>query len=169
MSLEPDSVEQVYDGRRFDVVVERWGKRVREIVEPPDAAAIVAVDTDGYITLVRQFREAARADVLELPAGLLEPGESPLECAKRELVEETGLTGGTWRQVASFYPAPGFSRERIDLFVAEDLQQGTATPDTEEEFELVRVPVAEVADLLAKIEDGKTLAGLLLYLRERPH
>jgi ADP-ribose diphosphatase len=169
VSLEPDSIDRVYEGRRFDVVVERWGERVREIVEPPDAAAIVAVDENGYITLVRQFREAARAEVLELPAGLLEPGESPLECAKRELVEETGLTGGRWRQVASFYPAPGFSRERIDLFVAEDLQQGRATPDMEEEFELARVPVAEVAELIAQIEDAKTLVGLLLYLRERPY
>jgi ADP-ribose pyrophosphatase len=166
MDLEPDSTERVYDGGRFAVIVERWGDRVREIVEPPHAAAIVAVDDEGYVTLVRQLREAARAKLLELPAGLLEPGEAPLECARRELAEETGLTGGRWRPLVSFYAAPGYSRERIDVFVAEGLQRGEASPQGEEEFEPVRVPVAELGELLPQIEDAKTLAGLLLYLHD---
>jgi ADP-ribose pyrophosphatase len=168
VSIEPDSTETVYEGRLIDMVVERWGDRVREIVEPPNAVAIVAVDEHGYVTLVRQLREAARAELLELPAGGIEAGETPLECAKRELVEETGLIGGTWRQVASFYSSPGFCRERIDVFVAEGLHRGAAAPGAEEQFEHVRVPVVELAELLSRVEDAKTLVGLSLYLRERP-
>lgn len=168
MSVEPDSTEKVYDGDLIDVVIERWGDRVREIVEPPNAVAIVAVDGERHITLVRQLREAARGEVLELPAGGLEPGETPIESAKRELVEETGLTGGTWRHAAGFFTTPGFCRERIDVFIAEGLERGEPTHGADEQFEPVRVPVAEIEALLPEIEDAKTLAGLLLYLRERP-
>ena len=165
--MKPDSSETVYDGALIDVVVERWEDRVREIVEPPDAVAIVAVDREGQVTLVRQLREAARTELLELPAGGLDPGENPLECAKRELGEETGLAGGTWRHAASFYTTPGFCRERMDLFFAEDLERGEPTPGADERFEHVRVPVAELDRLLPQIEDAKTLAGLLLFLRTR--
>jgi ADP-ribose diphosphatase len=164
--MEPDSSETVYEGSLIDVVVERWGSRVREIVEPPNAVAVVAVDSDGYVTLVRQLREAARKELLELPAGGIEPGETALECAQRELAEETGLTGGTWRRAASFYTTPGFCRERMDVFVAENLEQGAAAPNADEQFEHVRIPVAELGDVLPQIEDAKTLAGLLLYLRD---
>lgn len=167
--MEPDSTEKVYDGNLIDLVVERWGDRVREIVEPPDAVAVVAVDEEGYVTLVRQLREAARAEVLELPAGGLEPGETPIETAKRELAEETGLTGGTWRHAAGFFTTPGFCRERIDVFIAEGLQRGEPTHGADEQFEWVRIPIDGVEALLPEIEDAKTLVGLLLYLRERAH
>jgi ADP-ribose pyrophosphatase len=164
--MEPDSRETVYEGGLIDVVVERWDGRVREIVEPPDAVAVVAVDREGYVTLVRQLREAARAELLELPAGGIEAGETPLECAKRELAEETGLTGGTWRHAASFYTTPGFCRERMDVFIAEELDRGEASPVADEQFEHVRVSVGELDALLPEIEDAKTLSGLLLFLRD---
>jgi ADP-ribose pyrophosphatase len=167
VTMEPHSSETVYRGSLIDVVVERWGERVREIVTPPDAVAIVAVDGDGQVALVRQLREAARAELLELPAGGVEPGETPLQCAQRELAEETGLTGGTWRRAASFYTTPGFCRERMDVFFAEDVESGRPAPVADERFEHVRVPLAELDRLLPQIEDAKTLAGLLLYLRER--
>ncbi len=117
------------------------------------------------MTLVRQLREAARKELLELPAGTLEEGETPLEAARRELAEEAGLTGGEWREAAVFYTTPGFCRERITLFVAEGVERGEPRPDAGERFELVRWPVAEIGERLGEIEDGKTLAGLLLYLR----
>jgi ADP-ribose pyrophosphatase len=94
--MNPDASRVAYDGKLFDVTVERWGDHEREVVEHPGAVAIVAVDRDGMVTLVRQRREAVRAVLVELPAGTLEQGETPLECAQRELAEETGLTGGTW-------------------------------------------------------------------------
>jgi ADP-ribose pyrophosphatase len=166
--LKPDESRTVYDGKLFDVTVERWGRHEREIVEHPGAVAIVAVDADGMLTLVRQRREAVRKELLELPAGSLAEGESPLEGARRELEEETGLTGGTWRELAAFYTTPGFCREYMHLFAAEGLERGEPSPEADEELEPIRWPVAEIASHLAELEDAKTLVGLLLYLRESP-
>src|SRR2546425_1223967 len=149
--MKPDSSETVYDGNLFDVTLERWGEHDREIVEHPGAVAIVAVDRDGMLNLVRQRREAARRKLVELPAGTLEDGEAPLESAQRELEEETGLTGGTWREAASFYTTPGFCRERMHLFFAEDLKSGRAKPADDEELELVRWPVTEIASHLREL------------------
>jgi ADP-ribose pyrophosphatase len=165
--LKPDDARTVYDGKLIDVIVERWGEHEREIVEHPGAVAIVAVDAGGMVALVRQLREAARKYLLELPAGTLEAGETPLESARRELEEETGLTGGTWRELAAFYTTPGFCRERMHLFAAEDVESGEARPEADEELELVRWRVDEVASRLGEIEDAKTLAGLLLFLSTR--
>jgi ADP-ribose diphosphatase len=163
--MKPDATRTVYDGKLFDVTVERWGDHEREIVEHPGAVAIVAVDRDGMVTLVRQRREAVRKELLELPAGTVEAGEEPLETARRELAEETGLSGGEWRAVQAFYTTPGFCREEMHLFFAEQVERGEATPADDESLELVRWPVGELAEHLHELEDAKTLAGLLLYLR----
>jgi ADP-ribose pyrophosphatase len=165
--MKPDSSRTVYDGRFIDVTLERWGEQDREIVEHPGAVAIVAVDRDGSVTLVRQRREATRKALVELPAGTLEEGESPLASARRELEEETGLAGGSWREATVFYTTPGFCREQMHLFIAEDLERGESSPADDEELELVRWPVGEIESHLAELEDAKTLIGLLLYLRER--
>src|SRR6266498_4004836 len=151
--MEPDSSRTVYEGKLFDVTLERWGEHEREIVEHPGAVAIVAIDREDMLTLVRQRREAVCKELLELPAGTLEKGEAPLACARRELEEETGLTGGTWRDEAAFYTTPGFCRER-----------GDASPESDEELEVVRWARADIAAKVGEIEDAKTLAGLLLYL-----
>jgi ADP-ribose diphosphatase len=154
----------VYDGKLFDVTVEEWNGREREIVEHPGAVAMVAVDAEGYVTLVRQLREATGGELLEIPAGTREPGEEPLQTARRELQEETGLTGGEWREVTAFWTTPGFTRERMTLFFAEGVEPGEASPEEDESFELVRWPVAEIESRLGEIEDAKSLVGLLLYL-----
>jgi ADP-ribose pyrophosphatase len=167
MSPEPDSARSVYEGKLLGLTVERWGDHEREIVEHPGAVAIVAVDADGYVTLVRQLREATRERLLELPAGTAEPGEEPLATARRELREECGLTGGQWRELAVFWTTPGFCRERMHLFAAENVERGEPEPADDEELELVRWPVTEVEGRLGEIEDAKTLAGLLLYLQPR--
>jgi ADP-ribose pyrophosphatase len=151
--------EVLYDGK-FIKVVRTDGK---EIVEHGAAVAIVPI-SDGQVTLVRQKRVATQGKVLELPAGILEDGEAPLESARRELREETGLHGGEWAEVAVFYTSPGFTDEKIHLFIATGLQQGEARPEGTEDLELVRVPLEQVPSLLEEIEDGKTLAGLLLLL-----
>jgi ADP-ribose pyrophosphatase len=168
VSLEPDSARRVYEGSLLGLTVERWGENEREIVEHPGAVAVVAVDDEGYIALVRQLREPARKRLLELPAGTAESGEEPLATAQRELQEECGLTGGEWRELAAFWTTPGFCRERMHVFAAEGVVQGEASPAPDEELELVRWPVAEVGSRLGEIEDAKTLAGLLLYLRTLP-
>ena len=168
MSLEPDSAQLVWEGRLLGLTVEQWGENEREIVEHPGAVAIVAVDADGCVALVRQLREATRKHVLELPAGTAEPGEEPLDTAQRELREECGLTGGEWRELAAFWTTPGFCRERMHLFAAEGVVRGEASPAADEDLELVRWPVTEIGDRLGEIEDAKTIAGLLLYLRSVP-
>jgi ADP-ribose pyrophosphatase len=163
----PDFAETVYAGRLISVTLERWGGTEREIVEHPGAVAIVAVDRERGVTLVRQLREPARALLLELPAGTLEPGEEAEASARRELAEETGLHGGQWTHAASFWTTPGFCRERMHLFFAEGVEQGEPAQADDEAIELVRIPVTDLWSRLGEIEDAKTLAGLLLYLRGR--
>jgi ADP-ribose pyrophosphatase len=165
--VKPDESRVVYDGNLIDVTLERWGEHEREIVEHPGAVAIVAVDDEGFVTLVQQLREPARKKLIELPAGTCEAGEDPLETAKRELREECGLTGGAWRELTSFWTSPGYSREYIHVYVAEGVRAGDADPDDDEEVELVRWHVDELDSRLGEIDDAKTLAGLLVYLRGR--
>lgn len=165
--MKPDETRTVYDGKVIDVVVERWGDHEREIVEHPGAVTILAVDADDNVILVRQLREPARKHLLELPAGTLEQGEEPLASAKRELEEETGLTGGVWELGPSFWTTPGFCRELMHLFFVDGADEGDAKPEADEELELVKIPVADLPSRLDELEDGKTLVGALLYLRRR--
>lgn len=155
------SREVRFEGKLIDVVVEDG----KEIVVHGPVAAVVPVDRDGCVTLVRQERPAVGGSVLELPAGGIEEGESPLESARRELREETGLHGGEWVEVATVYSTPGYCDERVHVFLATGLEQGEAQPEGTEDIELVRVARAELPGLLDEIEDAKTLAGLLLLLR----
>jgi ADP-ribose pyrophosphatase len=165
--MKPDDVRRVFEGKLISVDVERWGDHEREIVRHPGAVAIVAVDAERHVTLVRQVREPARKRLLELPAGTREPGEEPLATAKRELMEEAGLGGGEWWLAASFFSTPGFCDELVHVYIAEGVEQTERAPQEDEELELVRVAVGELESLLPQIEDAKTLAGLLLYRRER--
>ena len=165
--MTPDDSRTVYDGKLIDVTLERWGDNEREIIEHPGSVAIVAVDGDQRVWLVRQLREVARKQLVELPAGARDEGEEPLEAAKRELREECGLTGGDWRELAAFWTTPGFCREYMHLYLAEGVKAGDADPDEDEEVEIVHWHVDELAAKLGEIEDAKTLAGLLLFLRLR--
>jgi ADP-ribose diphosphatase len=165
--VKPDDSRVVYDGKLIDVTIEHWGGREREIVEHPGAVAIVAVDAEGRVWLVRQLREATRRHLVELPAGTREEGEEPLATAKRELREECGLTGGAWTELTAFWTTPGFCREYMHVYLAEGVVTGEADPDDDEALEIVHWPVEELESRLGEVEDAKTLAGLLLYLRRR--
>ena len=156
---KPDSARRVYGGRQFDVVVESWSDREREVVQHPGSAAIVAVDADGYVTLVRQLREPARGRLIELPAGTLEAGEEPLACARRELEEEVGLTGGRWSELGAFYTTPGFCNEHMHVFLAEVVERGDPHPESDEDVEVVRWHVGELKRRIGELEDAKTIAG----------
>jgi ADP-ribose diphosphatase len=165
--VQPDESHVAWQGKLIAVTVERWGDHEREIVEHPGAVAIVAIDAESHVTLVRQLREATRKHLLEIPAGTCEPGEEPLASARRELREECGLTGGTWSELGAFWTTPGFCREFMHVFLAEGVDPGIAAPEADEDLEVVRFPVDEIPALLEEIEDAKTLAGLLLYLTSR--
>ncbi len=164
--VSPDSAELVFSGKMLGLTRERWGDAEREIIERADSVAIVATDGERRLTLVRQFRPATRRELLELPAGTVAADEDPLATARRELSEETGLHGGRWRAGPVFFTSPGFCRERIHLFFAEGLEEGERTATDGEPIELVRWTADEAAQRLGELEDGKTLAGLVLYLRD---
>ena len=154
---------KVWQGDRFSVLVEGD----YEIADTPNAVAIVALDAEQRVVLVRQARPAIGAELLELPAGLIDRGEEPLAAARRELREETGLHGGSWRELASFWTSPGFVNELVTVFVAEGLEEGEPEPDEREEIEVVRWTLPEMERRLPELEDATTLVGLLLYQRER--
>jgi len=145
------------------VLVELVEENGKQIVVHPGSVAIVAVDKQDRVVLVEQYRQPARKTLLELPAGVREAGEEPLETAQRELKEECGLHGGEWEEVASAWTTPGFVREDITLFIATGLDEGEADPDEGEDVKIVRRPVSELPQLIRETEDLKTLAGLLLY------
>jgi ADP-ribose pyrophosphatase len=165
--MRPDGTRTAWRGRLFDVVVERWGRHERELVDHPGSVAVVAVDADDRVVLVRQRREAARAELLELPAGTCEEGEDALTTARRELAEETGLHGGRWEELAAVWTSPGFVRERMTIFRCTGAEEGDPAAEEDESIELVRIAVAHLPGLVATLEDAKTAVGLLLLLRER--
>ncbi len=161
------STSRIYDGRiinlRLDEVELPDGRHARrEVVEHPGASVIVPVDQQGRVYLVRQYRDAAAEELLELPAGKLEPGEEPLACARRECLEELGLEAGSWTHLASFYSSPGFCDELLHCFLARELRQGVSDADRDEFLTPESWPLANLAELLGQLKDAKSIAGLLL-------
>ncbi|MGB4682564.1 MAG: NUDIX hydrolase [Dethiobacteria bacterium] len=162
------STTYLYRGRiinlRRDLVLPPGGGEpsFREIVEHPGAVAILALDQRGRVLLVRQYRRAAGRVLLEVPAGKLEPGEEPLACAQRELAEETGCRGGKWRKLTWFYSTPGFCDEKIHLFLAEGVTEGTPAADPGEALEplWLDLAAAQQAVLKGEINDAKTIIAL---------
>ena len=158
---------ELSDGRRSE----------RAIVGHPGAVAVVALDAEGHVLLVRQFRLAAGKVLLEIPAGTLHRDrasgskEDPALAAARELEEETGYRAGTWEHVAAFWTAPGFATELMHLYFATDLEaaheEGRLGPDPDERLELVRMPWREAVALAERgeIEDAKSFAGLTWLAR----
>jgi ADP-ribose pyrophosphatase len=161
--------KRVYEGRiinlRLDSVsLENGNTAMREVVEHPGAVGIVALKENGDIVMVKQYRKAVEQVLLELPAGKLEQGENPLDCAARELTEETGYTAGDLRYLVSFYTSPGFSNEIMHMFLATNLKEGKNDPDDDEMVETVEISRDRAMDMILKgeIKDGKTIAGILL-------
>jgi ADP-ribose pyrophosphatase len=142
----------------------------RSVVRHAGSAVMMAVDEKKRILLVRQYRLPAEKYLWELPAGRLDPGEKPLQAAKRELIEETGYRAKTWTKLASFFASPGFVQERMTIFLATDLTAGTATPMDDERIEARWFTSKELADLIRedKIEDAKTMIGFMTWKHYRP-
>jgi ADP-ribose pyrophosphatase len=164
---------QHYRGRilnlRLDTVRLPEGKTmVREVIEHAEAVAIVAVSGEGDVYLVRQHRVGSNGPLLEVPAGMVEAGEDPAECARRELQEEIGQAAGKWELLGKFYLAPGYSTELMHIYLASDLRESRLAQDFDEEIEVEKAPLIEVIRRLMGGEqtDVKTIAGLLMA-RER--
>jgi ADP-ribose pyrophosphatase len=140
------------------------------VIRHNGSVVILAVDaasnpSDPGILLIRQYRHAAGKVLLELPAGRIEPGEKLFPAARRELIEETGYRAKKWSKLVGYFASPGFLTESMNILLAEDLTLGEAAPEEDEKIELHMTPLSEVLRLIhaGKIEDGKTLIGVLLY------
>lgn len=167
---------RIFEGRVVNLRVDTidlgsHGQVEREVVEHHGAVVMAPVDDQGRLLMVRQYRHAAGQELLELPAGTLEPGEAPETTAQRELREEIGFSARRLVPMGGFYSAPGFCDEYLHFFIATDLWPDPKPGDVDEEIEVVAVPLHEADELArsGKIIDGKTLAGLfLLRLAQEP-
>ena len=169
MDLTEKQVESqvVYDGAIIRVRLDRAqlpNGRVarREVVEHPGGVAVLPLDGDGNILMVRQFRYPFQKVLLELPAGKLERGEDPEQCAVRELSEEVGAAGEL-RFLGAIYPSPGVYGETLYLYLAQNLTFGQAHPDEDEFLQVERVPFGQAVDMILsdRLRDGKTVCAIL--------
>ena len=165
--------ETIYDGKI--IRVEKWRvslpdgrEAAREVVIHKGAAAIVPVDAQGMVTLVRQHRVALDIFTWEIPAGKLDSvSEDPLDCAKRELEEETGLRAANWRRLSHVITTPGFCTEQISIYLATELSQHEAHADQDEFLRLQKMPLDEAVNrvMAGEFRDAKTCLGLLMAAR----
>ena len=163
--------KEVYQCRLFSVTEDeavdpKTGFTIkRSVVRHAGSAVMMAVDEKKRILMVRQYRLPAEKYLWELPAGKVDPGEKPLQAAKRELAEETGYKARTWTKLASFWASPGFVQERMTIYLATDLTAGAATPMDDERIEARWFTRKEVREMIAaaKIEDAKTMVGFLTW------
>ena len=165
--------ETIYDGKI--IRVEKWRvslpdgrEAAREVVIHKGAAAIVPVDAQGMVTLVRQHRVALDTFTWEIPAGKLDSvSEDPLDCAKRELEEETGLRAANWRRLSHVITTPGFCTEQISIYLATELSQHEAHADQDEFLRLQKMPLDEAVNrvMAGEFRDAKTCLGLLMAAR----
>lgn len=161
--------EKIYEGKILNLrvdTVEMPDKKYskREIVEHSGGVAVVALTDQGNIVMVKQFRKALEDYLLELPAGKLEYGEDPLECAKRELKEETGYEASNLELLGELYSSPGFSTEKIYIYFSKELKKGTQQLDEGEYLEVEEISEEKLMDMITTFElkDSKSVAGILL-------
>ncbi len=153
-----------------DHAVDPGGFEIRRaIVKHGGSAVMMPVDEKKRVLLVRQYRLPARAYLWELPAGRLDPGETALAAAKRELAEETGYRASTWKKLLSFYVSPGYVSEKMTIYLATGLKEGAAEPMEDERIETRWFTAKELDDAIhsGKIIDAKTIAGFLAWKRYR--
>lgn len=162
------STQHIYSGRvvkldLHEVELPNGEHGKRELIRHPGAVAVIAVDDERNVLLVRQYRIAAARVMLELPAGTLEPDEQPEVCAIRELQEETGYKPGKLESIGAFFVAPGYTTEYIHLFIASELGESQLDGDEDEFIEVARVPFHEALAMVERGEiiDGKSIIGLL--------
>lgn len=154
----------VFDVSTLHIRLPNGRERDYDLVEHGDSVTVIPMDDDGNIIFVEQHRVGAGNVLLELPAGVIDDGETPLDCAKREIREEIGLGAREMQLIGGFYLAPGYTDEYMTVFLARGLYASPLAPDDDEFIDVVRIPQAEAYQkaLNGDIKDGKTLAALLL-------
>lgn len=162
------SSKRVFEGKvinlRVDTVELPGGRSgLREVVEYPGAVAVVALNEGGELYLVRQYRHAVTKELLEIPAGKIEPGENPELCAGRELLEETGCKAGKLEPLLRIFSTPGFTTEEMHVFLATGLEPGEQSPDEDEFIDVETVPLERAVEMVwsGEICDAKSVAGIL--------
>ncbi len=165
------STNQVYSGPAISLRVDKVRKpsgatTTRDVVEHSDCIAVVPIDKDDNVLLVRQFRYPVDSALLEVPAGGIEPGEDVIDCVRRELQEEIGYLPGRIEKLGGFYSIPGYGTEYLYVYVARDLRASRLVAEDTDEIEVVRIPVTQIPELVlsGKLCDAKTIAALLTYL-----
>lgn len=166
------SSKKIYEGRILDLDVKKVelinGKTsTREIVDHKDAAAILPI-IDGQVVFVRQYRKAIESVITEIPAGLLDEGELPIEAAIRELQEEVGLIPLDLKELGSMWPSPGFCNEKTTIFLATEFSSNVLEPDEDEFLHIYRLPIKTVRALYVagKFQDAKTACALGYYFSQ---
>ncbi|MBL8191187.1 MAG: NUDIX hydrolase [Acidobacteria bacterium] len=164
--------EHIFKGAVFAVERDRLREEngfeiVREIIRHTGGAGCLPLFADGRVALVKQYRHPARQELLEIPAGKIEAGESPMECAAREIEQEIGFRAGRIELLADFYSTPGFCEERLYVYLATELTPAEQNLDHDEFVEVVYIPLAEAVSMAERneIEDSKTIIALLLAQR----
>jgi len=168
------SSKVIFEGRavklRIDTVLTADGRQsTREIVEHSNCIAVIALDADDNVLLVKQYRGAVGKEMLEIPAGGIDDGEDAEAAVIREMQEETGFRPHRVERLTGFYSSPGFCSEYLHLYLAMDLTPDPLRAEDTAGIEVIRVPVAQILHLLAsgRIEDSKSFAGLLYFLEYR--
>jgi ADP-ribose pyrophosphatase len=165
------SSKYIYKGKILNLKVEEVelinGKTSsRELIEFPNSVSIIAVTKSSEVILVKQFRKPCESPLLEIVAGKVDKGEDFLDCAKRELKEETGYTSNNWKKIASFYTTPGYSNEFMTMYLALDAENGNPDPDEDEFLEVIEIGVDEFIEMVdtSQIKDAKTVMAAF-YLK----
>jgi ADP-ribose pyrophosphatase len=164
--------EKIFNGIVFDVERDRLREEsgieiVRDVVRHPGGAGALPLFDDGRVALVRQYRHPARRELLEIPAGRIEAGETPAACAAREIEQEIGFRAGRMEKLAEFYSTPGFCQEKLYVYLATELTPCAQNLDHDELIEVVYLPFAGAVEMVERgeIEDSKTVIALLMAVR----
>ena len=169
MSIKINNRTTVYHGKVFELVrenvtLENGTTTDLEFIEHPGATAIIPFLDDKRIVLLKQYRHALKNYIWEIPAGTLDPQEEIISCAKRELIEETGYSAGQWHRLGEITPVPGYSNERIHIFLATELQPADQNLDEDEVIQVQALDFLKAFEMIGdgEIQDAKSIAGLFL-------
>jgi 8-oxo-dGTP pyrophosphatase MutT (NUDIX family) len=178
MTVQTNSRTLIYTGRVFNLHQEAVtlpnGTAIKlDVIRHPGAAAIVPLTRNQTVIMIQQYRHAVGGTIWEIPAGTLDDNEPPLACAQRELTEETGYIASTWQNLGEITPVPGYSDERIQIFLATELTISSQNLDPDEVLNVREVAFSEALDMIIQgtIQDAKTICGLFMtqtWLKQHP-